>query len=84
MSYEDKMLKELIERMEGKQDHQIEPSWPETIEINNVEMTSEEKEGYDQIDIIWTQAPELPSLIQRTSPDVLLQTHQVRWLDNTS
>ena len=50
MSYEDQNIKDLMERMQDRGDHEAEP-FQMDIEINNLEMTPEEKKKYDQIDI---------------------------------
>ncbi len=46
MSYEDQKIKDLMERMEGRQDHEVEPSQLD-IESNNLKMEPEEKKKYD-------------------------------------
>ena len=51
MSYEDQKIKDLMERMQDRQDHEVEP-FQTDIEINNLEMTPEDKLKYDQVDIL--------------------------------
>jgi len=51
LSAKDQKMKSLLERMRDKQDHEAEP-FQMNIEINNLEMTPEEKLKYDQIDIL--------------------------------